>query len=87
MLQAWEIQQRYLSHKFMNDPALNGIFVRRAVLRSMDTKVVGQVRELINRVTALESKAPPAGRKRGKNGKEENDEEDGDPAPGPGKRK
>jgi hypothetical protein len=37
MLQAWEIQQRYLLHNFVNDPALNGIFVRRAVLRSMDS--------------------------------------------------
>jgi hypothetical protein len=88
MLQAWEIQQRYLSHNFGNDPALNGIFVRRAVLRSMDTKVITQVRDLMNRVTILETKTPCApNRKRGKNGKDENDEEDGDPIPAPGKRK
>jgi hypothetical protein len=83
MLQAWEIQQRYLSHKFMDDPALNGIFVRRAVLRSMDAKVVAQVRELMNRVASLEkapvaNKTPAGGRKRGKNGAEEKEDEDED---------
>jgi hypothetical protein len=85
MLQAWEIQQRYLSHNFINDPALNGIFVRRAILRSMDSKVVDQVRELMSRVLALENKTPPAanktpgaGRKRGKNAKGGADEKDED---------
>lgn len=36
MLQAWEIQQRYLDNRFLDDPALSGILVRRALLRKSE---------------------------------------------------
>jgi hypothetical protein len=82
MLKAWEIQKRYLDNNFLDDPALNGIFVRRAVLRSMDAKVTGQVRELMNRVSVLEKTPVKAAtpRKKGKQKKgaaeqKEDDEE------------
>jgi len=39
LLKAWEIQQRYRTNKFANDPALNGIFVRRALLRKSGAMV------------------------------------------------
>jgi hypothetical protein len=85
MLQAWEVQRRYRLHNFVDDPALNGIFVRRAVLRSMDATVLTQVSELMSRVALLEKGpvvTPAAARKRGKNGKagaddKEDDEEEG----------
>lgn len=39
MLKAWQIQQRYLHHEFLDDPALSGILVRRALLRKSDMVV------------------------------------------------
>ena len=36
MLKAWQIQQRYVSNDFQDDPALTGIFVRRVLLHGQD---------------------------------------------------
>jgi heme exporter protein D len=66
---------------------MDGFFVWRAVLQSMDSKVVAQVHKLMNRVALLEKapgadKTPAGARKRGKNGKagagdkEDEDEDD-----------
>jgi hypothetical protein len=39
MLRAWQIQQRYVSNDFQDDPALTGIFVRRVLLHGQDVSL------------------------------------------------
>jgi hypothetical protein len=39
MLKAWQIQQRYLTNDFQDDPALTGIFVRRVLLHGQDVSL------------------------------------------------
>ena len=39
MLRAWQVQQRYLSNRFKDDPALTGILVRRILLHGGDTTI------------------------------------------------
>ena len=58
MLKAWEVQNRYLAADFINDPSLNGIFVRRAVLRKNEfvVKLEKDVRLLTQRVSSIKPK-------------------------------
>lgn len=58
MLRAWEVQQRYLGNKFINDPSLMGILVRRALLRKDDSVVSleKEVRTLSTKVASLAKK-------------------------------
>jgi hypothetical protein len=46
MLKAWQVQQRYLSNHFQDDPALTGIFVRRVLLHGNDTTVKQQLAKI-----------------------------------------
>lgn len=39
MLRAWQIQQRYITNHFKDDPALTGIMVRRILMHGEDTTV------------------------------------------------
>ena len=57
MLQAWKIQQRYLYHDFLDDLALSGILVRRALLRKSDlvVKLEGEVDSLKKEIRGLQT--------------------------------
>ena len=53
MLRSWQIQQRYLSNHFKNDPALTGILVRRILMHGGDTTLkskLGKIDELTRKV-------------------------------------
>lgn len=46
MLKAWQIQQRYVSNDFQDDPALTGIFVRRVLLHGHDVSLEDRLEKL-----------------------------------------
>ena len=53
MLRAWQVQQRYLTNHFKDDPALTGILVRRILMHGGDTTLktkLGQIDDLARKV-------------------------------------
>ena len=53
MLRAWQVQQRYLSNHFKDDPALTGILVRRILMHGGDTTLktkLSKIDELTRKV-------------------------------------
>jgi hypothetical protein len=48
MLHAWQIQQRYVSNDFQDDPALTGIFVRRVLLHGQDVSLDARLNKITN---------------------------------------
>jgi uncharacterized protein YneF (UPF0154 family) len=46
MLRAWQIQQRYRRNHFKNDPALNGVLVRRLIMQGGDKGVEAKLAQL-----------------------------------------
>ena len=53
MLRSWQIQQRYLTNHFKDDPALTGILVRRILMHGGDTTLktkLGKIDELTRKV-------------------------------------
>jgi len=46
MLHAWQIQQRYVSNDFQDDPALTGIFVRRVLLHGQDVSLDARLNKI-----------------------------------------
>lgn len=60
MLKAWQVQQRYLGNKFIDDPALTGILVRRALLRK--DEAVAQMEKDLRMVQGKLAALKPAGK-------------------------
>ena len=65
ILKAWQVQQRYLGYKFVSDPALTGIFVRKALLRKNEHVVALEkkieemsvtIRQLTTQIANLKNK-------------------------------
>jgi hypothetical protein len=54
MLCAWQIQQRYVSNDFQDDPALTGIFVRWVLLHGQDVSLDDQLSKIMDGVKKLE---------------------------------
>jgi hypothetical protein len=54
MLRAWQIQQRYVSNDFQDDPALTGIFVRRVLLHGQDVSLDDRLSKITDGVKKLE---------------------------------
>jgi hypothetical protein len=54
MLRAWQIQQRYVSNDFQDDPALTGIFVCRVLLHGQDVSLDDRLSKITNGVKKLE---------------------------------
>ena len=54
MLRAWQIQQRYVSNDFQDDPALTGIFVRRVLLHGQDVSLDGRLTKISDGLKKLE---------------------------------
>lgn len=58
MLRAWEIQQRYLLHKFGDDPSLNGIFIRK-VCFSQDEQAAQMSKDIVKLQSQVKSLMKP----------------------------
>ena len=60
MLRAWQVQQRYKQKNFKDDPALNGVFVRRLLFKPAVDKVAGEklaaMEQAVRKIPGLESK-------------------------------
>jgi hypothetical protein len=54
MLRAWQIQQRYVSNDFQDDPALTGIFVRRVLLHGQDVSLDDRLSKITDGIKKLE---------------------------------
>jgi hypothetical protein len=54
MLRAWQIQQRYVSNDFQDDPALTGIFVHRVLLHGQDVSLDDRLSKITDGVKKLE---------------------------------
>jgi peptidoglycan hydrolase CwlO-like protein len=54
MLRAWQIQQRYVSNDFQDDPALTGIFVRRVLLHGQDVSLDDRLSKITDGLKKLE---------------------------------
>jgi hypothetical protein len=54
MLRAWQIQQRYVSNDFQDDPALTGIFVRWVLLHGQDVSLDDWLSKITDGVKKLE---------------------------------
>jgi hypothetical protein len=54
MLRAWQIQQRYVSNDFQDDPALTGIFVRRVLLHGQDVSLDARLSKITDELKKLE---------------------------------
>jgi septal ring factor EnvC (AmiA/AmiB activator) len=52
MLMAWQIQQRYLTNHFKDDPALTGVLVRRILMQGQDQSV----KKKMAKIETLEAK-------------------------------
>lgn len=52
MLRAWQIQQRYMTNHFKDDPALTGVLVRRLLMQGQDTSV----KKKMAKIDTLENK-------------------------------
>jgi hypothetical protein len=51
---AWQIQQRYVSNDFQDDPALTGIFVRRVLLHGQDVSLDDRLSKITDGLKKLE---------------------------------
>lgn len=54
MLHAWQIQQRYVSNDFQDDPALTGIFVCQVLLHGQDVSLDDHLSKITDGVKKLE---------------------------------
>ena len=55
MLQAWEIQHRYVTNNFQDDPALTGTFVRRVLLQGKNSEIQKSIESVKATQTAYEA--------------------------------
>lgn len=52
MLMSWQIQKRYMTNNFKDDPALTGVLVRRILMQGQDSSI----KKKMAKIDALESK-------------------------------